>query len=108
MGDWAVGTGGDDAASWGRRLLWMFGIAGGEGGMVSVGTLTMVAFVAFVVAQCGLLGGFLGLGLWLRCVLVGCTKSVRVCFERLESDHLIGSVHNEAVVCYSLSRTKDG
>lgn len=105
MGDWAARTGGGDAACWGRRLLWMFEIGWGEGGVVSVGAS---AVVAFVVARCGLLGGFLGLGLWLRCSLIGCAKSVGICFGRLEGFHIVGSVRDEVGVYHSLSRTKEG
>ena len=63
MSDWAICTGGGDAACWGRRLLWMFEVGGGEGGVVSVGSLTLVAFV--VVARRGLWSDFSGLRLGL-------------------------------------------
>jgi hypothetical protein len=94
----------------------MFEIGGGEGRVVSVRTFAVVAaatvvvalLAAFVVvAGCGLLGGFLGLGVWLRCVLGACAKSVWICFERLEGFHIVGSAHDEADVYHSLSRTKE-
>ena len=73
--------------------------------MVSVGAL---ADVAIDVARCGLLGGFLRLGLWLRCSLIGCAKRVGICLGRLEGFHIVGSVRDEVGVYHSLSRTKEG
>jgi len=81
----------------------MFEIGGGEGRVVSVRTFAVVVAAAtvvvvvvallvalvVVVAGCGLLGGFLGLGLWLRCILGACPKSVLVWRRMLEDGHCI-------------------
>ena len=82
-------------------------IGGGEGGVVFVGSL--VCFVAFIVARLRVLGGFLGLGLWLSCILGACAKSVWIFL--LEGQNVFLSLAlfmtRQAFITHCLARRRD-
>ena len=87
-------------------------VGGGEGGVVSVGPLVIVAVlvaVAFVVAGLRLLGGFLGLCLWLSCILGACAKSVWICL--LEDKNVFLSLDlfmtRQVFITHCLARRRD-